>query len=171
VSAIYASSRFVESRAPKTGSVAVYDVGDCIKTWGRRGIFAGATFGFALGAILVAIPLTTDILTFGIFGTMIVASIECAAIAGGFGALAAALYGKGVCHSSANELERTFVAERRIADANWQEVGVTRSAWPARWVFPGPSTEIPILENTSDFIDIEGSSLPDIQARVNAIDS
>jgi hypothetical protein len=102
---------------------------------------------------------------------MIVASVECAAIAGGFGALAAALYGKGVCRNSANELERTFVEERRIADANWQEVGVTRSAWPARWVFPGPSTEILLPENTSDYMDTVNSSLPDIQASVSASDS
>jgi hypothetical protein len=169
VSAIYASSRFVESRAPKTGSVAVYDVGDCIKSWGRRGILAGAILGLALGAIFAAMPLTTEILTFGVLGTMIVAAVECAAIGGGFGALAAALYGKGVRRNSAPGLERTFAAERRLADANWREVGVTRSALPHRWGGPGPSTEIPVLENTGDYAHTANSSLPDIQTELDGL--
>jgi hypothetical protein len=160
VSSISASNRFVESHAPESGAVSVYDVGDCIKSWGQRGILSGAIFGFAFGAILVAIPLTTDVLTFGILGTLIVAVVECAAIAGGFGALAAALYGRGVRHDNATGLERKFAVQRRTADANWREEGDPLSAWPDRWVFPGPSKGFPALRNAGNRTDVSNTPLP-----------
>lgn len=57
----------------------------------RRGILQGAIFGLIFGSILVGLPLSADILTFGVFRTVIIAVIGCAIIAGGFAALAAAL--------------------------------------------------------------------------------
>jgi hypothetical protein len=116
VSAISAPSRYEKSRAPETGAVSVYDVGDCIRSWGRRGIFLGAILGFILGAIFVAIPLTTDTLTFGVAGTLLVAAVECAAVAGGLGVLAAALYGRGVRRNSATEFHRALSTGRQGGD-------------------------------------------------------
>ena len=57
----------------------------------RRGILQGAIFGLIFGSILVGLPLSADILTFGVFRTVLIAVIGCAIITGGFAALAAAL--------------------------------------------------------------------------------
>ena len=74
----------------------LYDVGTSVKTWGRRGIVWGGAAGFALGIACIAIPLTSDVLTFGIGGTLIVTAVVGAFIAGVLGAFAALAYGSGV---------------------------------------------------------------------------
>src|SRR4029450_3663703 len=93
-------------RAAERGTVAAYDVSGCIRSWGRRGILSGGLFGFALGAIFVANPPATDVLTFGTIGTLIVCVIECAVVGGALGALLAALNGQGVLRGNATGLER-----------------------------------------------------------------
>lgn len=87
------------SRCAENNTVAAYDVGGCIRSWGRRGFLWGSIFGFALGAIFVAAPHTPGLLTFGIAGTLIVCAIECAVVAAGFAVLMAALHGQGVLSS------------------------------------------------------------------------
>lgn len=83
--------QFVLQRLPKQKAVAFYDVSGLIKCWGRRGIFFGGLSGFTIGVVLVAITFTSDVLSFGIMGTLVVAIVEGAVIAGAFGACAAAL--------------------------------------------------------------------------------
>lgn len=63
----------------------------------------GALSGFAFGAVLATIPLATNIVTFGRFGTLAMAAVECAVIAVAFAALAAALSDR----SEANVSRRT----------------------------------------------------------------
>lgn len=118
-------------------AVAYYDVSDCVKSWGRRGTIGGGLFGFALGVALVAIPHTDNILTFGVVGTLIVAVVEAAVIAGAFAACAAALYGKGV-RGNAVRSDQTFPIGRRLAPSGWREGDIPLSSWPARWAFPTP---------------------------------
>ena len=59
----------------------------------------GGVFGFTLGAAFVAIPFTSDVLTFGVIGTLVVAAVEGAVIAGAFAVCIAAFYGKGELYS------------------------------------------------------------------------
>ena len=73
------------------GTVQPLDFSTVVASWVRRGVFQGALFGFAFGAILVAITFRTDILAIGVIGTVLTAVFECAIITGGFVALAAAL--------------------------------------------------------------------------------
>ncbi len=133
---------------------AVHDVGDSIKSWGKRGMVSGGLFGFTLAAVLVAIPLTTDVLTFGTIGTLIVGAVECAVIAGGFAAMAAALYSQGVLRSGSAGFERTIAA-----DAVWPQTAMPLSDWPARWAFPGRSLTTPIQPATVPFQDAAEPSL------------
>lgn len=127
MNAITLSRRFAE----KDGT-AVHDVGECIRSWGMRGVLFGGLFGFAFAAILVAIPHATEVLTFGIIGTLIVGAVECAVVAGAFGAFAAALNGKGALRNDTR-------MNRLPADANWRQDGIALTAWPERWSYPESS--------------------------------
>jgi len=151
-------------RQAKIDARAIHDVGGCIKSWGRRGILSGAIFGFALAAVLVAIPLTTDTLTFGTIGTLIVGTIECAVIAGGFGVMAAALYGQGVLRHSTAGLERELVTGRKHAEDNWREGDVPLAGWPARWAFPSALPDGPSL--ACNYADARESAAQDLPAMV-----
>jgi hypothetical protein len=155
---ITVSRQFVEKDA-----IVVYDVGDCIKSWGRRGIISGGLFGFVLAAVLVAIPLTSDVLTFGTIGTLIVGAVECAVVAGAFGVLAAALYGQGVLRGNATA--------RLPAGADWREGDIPLSEWPARWSFPGSTALQSILPATDDYSEIIAPSVQQAQMTMSAIDS
>ncbi len=144
-------------------AIVVHDVGACIKSWGRRGILLGGLFGFVLAAILVAIPLTTDVLTFGTIGTLIVGAVECAVIAGGFGALAAALYGQGVLRRNATD--------RLPAGDDWREGNTPLGEWPVRWSFPGATALQSVLPATDDYRDVIAPSVQQAQMTMSAIDS
>jgi len=165
MNAISFSHHFDEKHA-----IVVHDVGDCIRSWGMRGILSGGIFGFVLGVIFVAIPLTTDVLTFGTIGTLIVGAVECAVIAGGFGALAAALHSQGVLRGNTG-LARTFATGRLPEDANWREAGIPLSAWPARWAFPGSTAIQTILPVTGEYGDTVDPSLQHAKMRSSAIDA
>lgn len=112
-------------------TIVLYDVSDCVKSWGRPGILGGGLFGFVLGAALVAIPNTANVLTFGVIGTLTVGMVEGAVIAGAFATCAAALYSKGT-------LRGKVPAARRPAQSGWRERGIPTLDWPARWAFPTP---------------------------------
>jgi hypothetical protein len=131
------SEQFIERNV-----VALYDVSDCIKSWGRRAILGGGFFGFALGAALVAIPHTENVLTFGVVGTLIVGVVEGAVIAGAFAAFAAALYGKGVLRGKAARLDRMWSIGRPPTQPGWRDGDIPLSDWPARWAFPTPVAAI-----------------------------
>lgn len=112
-------------------AVAYYDVSDRVRSWGRRGILGGGLFGFAFGMVFVAIPQTVNVLTFGVVGTLLVAAVEGAVIAGAFGACAAALYSKGVLRGRA-----ALPTGRRPSQPGWRDGDIPSSDWPARWAFP-----------------------------------
>lgn len=164
--------RLAAQRPPYTKAAPITDVTACIKSWGRRGIFWGAVFGFVLGTILVAIPLSTDILTFGVVGTLLVAAVECAVIAGGFAALAAALFGEG--SGSHARTEPIAMARRRVAEASWRNGDVSVAEWPQRWpsAVQTPPPPLPLtLPSDSDGDWSTASSLQNIQTRLDTIDA
>jgi hypothetical protein len=105
-------SQCLRSRFAETDAVVVYDVGGCVRSWGRRGILLGSLFGFAVGAMFVTNPLIADPLTFGTVGTLIICATECAVVAGGFGVLAATINGHGILRGYASGLTRTRAAGR-----------------------------------------------------------
>ena len=160
------SRRFIEEDA-----IVVHDVGSCIRSWGRRGVLSGGLFGFVLAAILVAIPLTNDVLTFGTIGTLIVAAVECAVVAGAFGVLAAALYGQGVVRRNETELARTIVTGGPPEAEDWPEVTDPLSGWPARWAFPGEPALRSVHPAADNYGEIIAPSVQQAQMTMSAIDS
>lgn len=153
------------------GATAIYDVGDCIRSWGRRGMLWGGIIGFVLAAILVAVPLTADVLTFGIIGTLIVGAVECAVIAGGFGVLAAALYGQGVLRGKSRVSALTLASGGLPASADWRENDIPLSEWPAQWSFPGSPAMQSVLPAIDDYSSIIAPSVRQAQMTMSAIDS
>lgn len=148
----------------------VYDVGASVKSWGRRGIAWGGAAGFALGVVFVAIPLTSDILTFGILGTLIVATVEGAVVAGAFGAIAAALYGNGVLQSGRPAFDRGRIDSRRVPWSDAQPVGIPMSDRPAQPAFTGfPAANAKSV--AADDAHSVRQSLRNARFRLNAIDA
>ena len=106
-------------------AVVVYDVDRCIRSWGRRGILSGGLFGVVLGAIFVASPLTADTLTFGTIGTLFVCAIECAVVAGAFGASIAAFKGQGIRRSDMTQLDWIRATSRGREDHQSSDMNQT----------------------------------------------
>ena len=141
--------------AARVPAVTVHNnVDGCIKSWCIRGMFVGALFGFAIGAVFVTYPLDTDMLTFGIIGTLAVCAIECAVIAGAFGAFAAALYGGNSVPANIAGLVSQRAAGRVLESQNWREEGALLSAWPDRWAYPTPLAAHPILPGAAEHMTI-----------------
>jgi hypothetical protein len=132
------SKFLIESEA-----VVLHDVSDRVKSWGQRGILAGGLFGFAIGAVFVAIPQTANVLAFGVAGTLLVAAMEGAVIAGAFSACAAALYTKGAHRGRSAKLCRDMPLGRRRSNVGWQDGDIPLSNWPARWSYPTPQNPHP----------------------------
>ena len=169
MSAISAPRTFAELRTSEAASAPIYNVTGCVKSWGRRGIFWGALFGLVFGAILVAIPLSDDILTFGVIGTLLVTAVECAVIAGAFAAFAAALYGSGVrVGGGSAQFERILTAGRRSAVATPRDIPL--ADWPRRWAYPLQTTVQPLLRTPDEAVNT-AFSLPDVQARLKTVDA
>ena len=165
--AISASSRFAEPRRPDTRAIPIIDVTECVKSWGRTGITLGAIVGFVLGAVFVAIPLSTDVLTFGVLGTLLVGTVECAAVAGAFAAFAAALYGNGVRGGNAATFERILKTGRLSTLAGARDVPIAE--WPARWAYPLQTSGVSRMSVAEPLNT--AFPLPDVQARLNTIDA
>lgn len=114
-------------------AAAIHDVDGCMRTWGWRATIAGSLVGLILGAIFVANPFAAAELTFGVAGTLLICSIECAVVAGGFAASFAALHGQGILRDSTTELERMLVTGRRSADTGRRKEDrppfASKSAW------------------------------------------
>jgi hypothetical protein len=126
--------------------VAFHNVDGDVRSWGRRGILGGGIFGFALGIGFVAIPFTSDVLTFGIAGTLIVAAVEGAVIAGAFGAFAAALYGRGVRRETGAKAGRKPPSGWRASMGGWRDGDIPLSDWPPAWTYPEAPTADAFLE-------------------------
>lgn len=165
MSVISLPKHFAEPRRPPSRYVT-----DRVKCWGRRGIFFGGNFGIALGVIFVAIPFSTDILTFGVFGTLLVGAVECAVIGGGFAALGAALFANDEVEGRTAQPDHTLGATRRPASVGHQDSDIPLAEWPSRWTYPIQPARRP-LSCAPDEITSAVFSKTDADARLNTIDA
>jgi len=165
LSAITPTNRDIGQHAPRKGRAPANDVPTRVKSWGRLGVYWGAAFGFTLGAILVAVRLSTDILTIGVVRTLMVAAIECAVIAGGFAALAAALVSKRSVPSTP-----MLRAGHGVADAGLRNGSAPVAEWPEHAAYSVQTTLPPVVLVPDN--DWEPApSLQNIQASLNTIDA
>lgn len=106
-----------------------YSTGDRIKTWGGLGAFWGGLWGLLFGAAFFWIPGIGPLAVAGPFLHAIVTGIEGAVLAGGVGALGAALTGLGVSSESVIRYETRLRADEYliIAHGTPEEVDRARS--------------------------------------------
>ena len=103
-------------------AVGFYNSGDRIKYWGKHGAFWGSVFGIVFAPAFFFIPGIGPILTGGIIGSMLMGTIEGAAVGaalgGGTTALAAALSSLGVPKDSVIRYEADLKANKFLLIAS-----------------------------------------------------
>jgi len=106
-----------------------YSTGDRIKTWGGLGAFWGGLWGLLFGAAFFWIPGIGPLAVAGPFVHAVVTGIEGAVLAGGVGAVGAALMGLGASSESIIRYETRLKADQYliIAHGTPKEVDQARS--------------------------------------------
>ena len=90
--------------------VGLYNVGDRIKFWGKRGAFWGGLWGLFLGGVLLTIPVVGPVMVLGYLAAVVVSAVEGAILVGGLSALGAALYSAGIPRNSVIQYEQAVKA-------------------------------------------------------------
>jgi hypothetical protein len=91
--------------------VGFYNTGDRIKFWGKTGAIWGGLWGLFFGGILVTVPIVGPVMVLGHLAAMVFATVEGAAIVGGFSALGAAMFGLGIPKDSVIQYEEALKAD------------------------------------------------------------
>lgn len=109
--------------------VGFYTTGDRVKAWGGTGAFWGGIWGLLFGAAFFWIPGVGPIAAAGPIVNTLAVALEGAALAGGVGALGAALAGLGVPKQSIVKYETQLKADKFlvIAHGNAAEIEQARS--------------------------------------------
>ena len=112
-------------------AVGFYNAGDRIKYWGKNGAFWGSVFGIVFAPAFFFIPGIGPILTGGIFGSMLMGTLEGAAVGaavvGGTTALAAALSGLGIPKDTVIRYEADLKANKFLLIASGTAADVERA--------------------------------------------
>ena len=112
-------------------AVGFYNAGDRIKYWGKHGAFWGSIFGILFAPAFFFIPGIGPILTGGIIGSMLMGTLEGAAVGaavvGGTTALGAALASLGVPKDSVIRYEADLKANKFLLIASGTAVDVERA--------------------------------------------
>lgn len=107
--------------------VGFYTAGDRIMSWGGIGAFWGSLWGLLLGAAFFWIPGFGPVAVAGPFTHLLVAALEGAALAGGVGALGAALASLGVPKDSIVRYETQLKADKYLLVAHGSTEEVKRA--------------------------------------------
>jgi hypothetical protein len=112
-------------------AVGFYNAGDRIKYWGKHGAFWGGIFGILFAPAFFFIPGIGPILTGGIIGSMLMGTIEGAAVGaavvGGTTALGAALSSLGVPKDTVIRYEADLKANKFLLIASGNAADVERA--------------------------------------------
>ena len=110
--------------------VGFYSVGDRIKLWGTRGAYWGGLWGLLFGGMMLTIPVVGPVVVLGGLATAVFAAltgaVEGAIVAGGLGALGAALVSVGVPHEGVIQYEAALKADRFLIIAHGNQADIAR---------------------------------------------
>jgi uncharacterized membrane protein len=112
-------------------AVGFYNAGDRVKYWGKLGVFWGGVFGIFLAPAFFWIPGIGPILTGGIIGSMLMGTLEGAAVGaaviGGTTALAVSLASMGIPKDSIIHYESAIKANKFLLIASGSPAEVERA--------------------------------------------
>jgi uncharacterized membrane protein len=112
-------------------AVGFYNAGDRVRYWGKHGAFWGSVFGILFAPAFFFIPGIGPILTGGIIGSLLMGTLEGAAVGaalgGGGTALAAALTSLGVPKDSVIRYEADLKANKFLLVASGTTAEVERA--------------------------------------------
>jgi hypothetical protein len=98
--------------------VGFYNTGDRVKFWGTRGAFWGGLWGLFVGGLFMTLPVVGHVVVLGYLASMAISSIESALLAGGLGALGAALFSIGIPKDSILQYETALKADAFLVTAH-----------------------------------------------------
>ena len=90
--------------------IGFYNAGDRITFWGKNGAVWGGLWGLFFGGMMLTIPIVGPVMVLGHLAAMVFSAVEGAVVAGGLGALGAALYSIGLPKNSVIEYEADLKA-------------------------------------------------------------
>ncbi|HVZ89813.1 MAG TPA: general stress protein [Polyangia bacterium] len=112
-------------------AVGFYNAGDRVKYWGKLGSFWGMVFGILFAPAFFFIPGIGPILTGGIISSLVMGTLEGAAVGaalgGGTSALAAALTTAGIPKDSVIRYERDLKADKFLLIASGTAADVDKA--------------------------------------------
>lgn len=104
-----------------------YNADDRITFWGTRGAFWGGLWGLFLGGVFITLPPVGPVIALGYFGAALIAAVESAIVAGGAGAIGAALYSIGIPRDSVISYEAAIKADGFLVMAHGTAQDVARA--------------------------------------------
>ncbi len=108
-------------------AVGFYNTGERVKVWGSRGAFWGGMWGLFFGGLFMTIPVVGHVIVLGYLATTMLAAVEGAVMAGGLGAIGAALYGIGIPKDSVIEYEAAVKADGYLVMAHGNAEAAARA--------------------------------------------
>ncbi len=91
--------------------VGFYNMGDRVRFWGKRGAFWGGLWGLFFGGLFLTIPIVGHVIVLGYLAAVVMSGVESAVVAGGLGAIGAALYGIGIPRDSVLRYEAVLKSD------------------------------------------------------------
>ena len=99
-------------------ALGFYSAGDRVQFWGSRGAYWGGLWGLLFGGMMLAVPVIGPVMIAGSLATVVFAAIasgvEGAVVAGGLGALGAALFSIGIPEHSVIHYEQALSGDQFI---------------------------------------------------------
>jgi hypothetical protein len=111
--------------------VGFYSAGDRVKFWGSRGAYWGGLWGLLFGGLMMTIPVIGPVVVLGhlaaVVFTAMAGAAEGAVVAGGLGALGAALFSIGIPRDSVLQYQQALEADRFLVVAHGPQAEVERA--------------------------------------------
>lgn len=111
--------------------IGFYSTGDRVRFWGSRGAYWGGLWGLLFGGLMFTVPVVGPVMVLGQLSTLVFTTIsgavEGAVVAGGLGALGAALFSIGIPHHSVLQYEQALKADQFLVVAHGPEAEITRA--------------------------------------------
>ncbi len=107
--------------------IGFYNTGDRMKFWGSQGAFWGGLWGLLLGAAFFWVPGLGTLAIAGPLVSVLVATLEGAAVVGGLSALGAALYSIGIPKDSIIRYETAIKSDHYLLIVHGSQAEVERA--------------------------------------------